>query len=178
MSTPWLLPCVALALALALSACANTAPPQQGGGASSSRGVQLNNRGHALAGQGQHAAAVALYREALPMMPADGASAANRAATLNNLGASLATLGALVEAQQAFSEALQIRERLFGPLAAPTLLSRHNLGVVLGRRGQAQPACEQARQAWRRRVQTLGAGHPDTLASRASVQSLAGCALA
>ena len=51
MSTPWLLPCLALALALVLTACANTAPPQQGGGASSSRGVQLNNRGHAVAGE-------------------------------------------------------------------------------------------------------------------------------
>lgn len=163
-------------LSLVLAACANTTPPQQADAASASRGAQLNNQGHALAGQGRHAEAVTLYRQALPMLPADGASAIHRAATLNNLGVSLATLGALAEAQQALVEALQIRERQFGPLGAPTLLSRHNLGVVLGRRGQTQAACEQARQAWRGRVQTLGAEHPDTLASRASMQSLAGCA--
>ena len=107
----------------------------------------------------------------------EASTAGNRAAVLNNLGASLAPLGALSQAQLAFAEALQIRQALLGPMAATTLLSRHNLAVVLGRMGQAQAACEQSRAAWQGRAQTLGPQHADTLASREVVQSIAGCPL-
>ena len=144
--------------------------------AGSARGVALNNEGLALARQGKFAQALPRYRAALALLPAS-AQAAERAATLNNYGVALASVNELASARAAFTEALALRSAALGALAPASLLSRHNLAVVLGRLGQVQAACEQARIAWRGRVQVLGPAHADTIASQQSVRALPGCPL-
>ena len=87
----------------------------------------------------------------------------------------LAQQNQLPTAEAAFTEAWTLRQLVLGANAAPTLLSRHNLAVVLlGLRRDAE-ACTHMQAAWQGRVQLLGEQHVDTQLSRSFIERIPAC---
>ena len=127
------------------------------------RGVRLNNRGLAMAGQGRYAEALPLYQAGLPYLAATNSSSTiARAAILNNMGVTLVALGRLVEAQPVLTEALQLRQSSLGYFSPLTLLTQTNLSAVLARVGQLKAACDMGTAAYQGRLRAGAgpSGHP------------------
>lgn len=142
----------------------------------SQRGVHWNNQGFALAQQGKYQQAIHLYQQALPdLIATDAQTQINRAATLNNLGVAYMQQQNLQDAYHAFSEALVLREQHLGMLNAFTLLSRHNLAVVLLSGKQHQLACEHMHKAYSGRLKLLGKQHENTQLSWKFLQQIPHC---
>ncbi|AUZ04701.1 MULTISPECIES: tetratricopeptide repeat protein [Vitreoscilla] len=140
------------------------------------RGVHLNNQGFALAQQGQYQQAISLYQQALPDLTAtDAKTQINRAATLNNLGVAYMHQRNLQDAYYALSEALSLREQYLGMLDALTLLSRHNLAVILLSGNQNKLACEHMQQAYSGRLKVLGQQHENTQLSLKFLKQIPNC---
>lgn len=140
------------------------------------RGVQLNNQGFALAQQGKHQEAIKLYEQALPdLIATDTTTQINRAATLNNLGVAYMHQQNLQDAYHALSAALILREQHLGKLDTFTLLSKHNLAVVLLSGHQNKLACQHMQQAYSGRLKVLGEQHENTQLSLKLFKQIPDC---
>ena len=116
-----------------------------------------------LVRQGQHAEAVALYRENLAATPDDDQEHENTLADKANLAAALSDMGEHAETEALLRGVLATEERLHGMGDARTLQTAPMLGRALQNQGKYAEAVAVYRSALAAQRRVLGPEHPQTL---------------
>ena len=119
--------------------------------------------GAILEAQQRYAEAEELYLAAQAVFEQKG-DALELAATTNNLGTLYAARGQHEQAEGFLRQALEIRERLFGPAHPDVAITLNNLGVVHAMRHDYEQSLRLYRRALQIFEKRLGRAHPRTRA--------------
>lgn len=147
---------------------------------SNTQWVETFNLALEQAKQGHHQQAVSHYQAALQGVSAkegeEGIKNANPATLriLGSLGLTKCALGEFDEGGSMLQFVLERQKAILGPNDPETMVTRHNLAIVLQKTGQVKAACAELQDVLDHRIRLLGSDSPATMLTRQHLARMGG----